>query len=56
MVVPESTVVFTVKLSAVLAERIREEARGRGTTISSLVAGALSDCLVSAGAGSPTDE
>ncbi|WP_241883191.1 hypothetical protein [Frankia sp. KB5] len=54
--VPEPTVVFTVKVPAVLAERIREEARVRGTTISSLVTGALSACLVSAGAGSPTDE
>ncbi|WP_239340563.1 hypothetical protein [Frankia sp. CiP3] len=55
VVVPAPTVVFTVKLPAVLAERIREEARVRGTTISSLVTGALSDCLVSAGAGSSTD-
>jgi len=56
IVVPEPTVVFTVKLPAVLAVRIREEARVRGTTISSLVAGALSDHLVSTGAGSPKDE
>jgi len=49
-------VVFTVKLPVVLAARVREEARVRGVTISSLVAGALSDHLVSTGAGSPTDE
>ncbi|MEX5638084.1 hypothetical protein [Parafrankia sp. FMc2] len=56
VVVPEPTVVFTVKLPAALAERTREEARACGTTISSLVTGALSDYLVSAEAGSPTDE
>ncbi|WP_322770669.1 hypothetical protein, partial [Frankia sp. Cr1] len=55
VVVPETTVVFTVKLPAVLAERIRDDARLRGATISSLVARALGDFLASAGAGSTED-
>jgi hypothetical protein len=56
VVVPEPSVVFTVKLPAVLAERIRACARLRDATISSLVARALADYLASAGAGSPEDE
>jgi hypothetical protein len=56
VVVPEPSVVFTVKLPAVLAGRIRDYARMRGVTISSLVARALSDYLASVGAGSPGDE
>ncbi|CAO5174246.1 Ribbon-helix-helix protein CopG domain-containing protein [Frankia sp. AiPs1] len=54
--VPEPNVVFTVKLPAVIAERIRADARGRGATISAVVAGALRDYLVSADVGRPTDE
>jgi hypothetical protein len=56
IVVPEPSVVFTVKLPAVLAERIRGYARPRDATISSLVARALSDFLASAGSGGPPDE
>ena len=41
--VPESTVVFTVKLPAPLVARVRELARETGTTISALVAQALSE-------------
>ncbi|WP_239342364.1 hypothetical protein [Frankia sp. CiP3] len=56
MVVPEPSVVFTVKLPVVLAERIRDYACLRGATISSLVSRALSDFLAAAGSGSPPDE
>jgi hypothetical protein len=41
--VPEPSVVFTVKLPAVLAQRVRAHARDRGITISAVVAGALSE-------------
>ena len=43
--VPEATVVFTVKLPAPLVARVRERARETGTTISALVAQALSEFL-----------
>lgn len=39
--VPEASVVFTVKLPAALAERVRVQARDTGVTISALVARAL---------------
>ena len=39
--VPEASVVFTVKLPAALAERVRAQAREAGVTISALVARAL---------------
>jgi hypothetical protein len=41
--VPEPSVVFTVKLPAVLAERVRGHAREGQTTISAVVAGALTE-------------
>lgn len=41
--VPEASVVFTVKLPAALAERVRTHARERQTTISALVARALTE-------------
>lgn len=41
--VPEASVVFTVKVPAVLAERVRAHARERQTTISAVVTGALSE-------------
>jgi Ribbon-helix-helix protein, copG family len=41
VVVPEASVVFTVKLPAALAERVRGHARDAGVTISALVARAL---------------
>ncbi len=43
--VPEATTVFTVKLSAALAARVRERARESGSTISALVAQALEEFL-----------
>lgn len=43
--VPEPSVVFTVKLPASLAVRVRERARNNGVTISSLVSRALTDAL-----------
>jgi hypothetical protein len=43
--VPEPSVVFTVKLPASLAERVREYARGSGVTISAVVARALTEFL-----------
>ena len=39
--VPEASVVFTVKLPAALARRVRADARDTGVTISALVTGAL---------------
>src|SRR5512132_2500681 len=42
---PEPSVVFTVKLPASLAARVRRHARGAGVTISAVVAGALSEFL-----------
>ena len=41
--VPEPSVVFTVKLSAVVAQRVREHAHQSQTTISAVVAGALTE-------------
>jgi hypothetical protein len=41
--VPEASVVFTVKLPAALAERVRAQARESGVTISALVARALAE-------------
>ena len=41
--VPEASVVFTVKLPAGLAGRVRAHARERGTTISAVVARALKE-------------
>jgi hypothetical protein len=43
--VPEQNVVFTVKLPAALVERVRAAARQRQSTISALVARALSEYL-----------
>ena|SRR5919199_1247340 len=43
--VPEASVVFTVKLPAALAERVRARARESGVTISALVARALAEFL-----------
>jgi hypothetical protein len=43
--VPEASVVFTVKLPAALAERVRTQARESGVTISALVARALTEFL-----------
>jgi hypothetical protein len=42
---PEATTVFTVKLSAVLAARVRAHAREAGVTISAVVAQALEEFL-----------
>ena len=44
-VVPEATVVFTVKVPAPLVARVRERARETGTTISAVVAQALGEFL-----------
>ncbi|MGX7731722.1 ribbon-helix-helix protein, CopG family [Rhodococcus sp. 2H158] len=44
-VVPEETTVFTVKLPAALAVRVREHAKESGSTISALVARALAEFL-----------
>lgn len=44
-VVPEETSVFTVKLPTVLVVRVRERARESGSTISALVAQALTEFL-----------
>jgi hypothetical protein len=41
--VPEESVVFTVKLPAALAGRVRAHARASGTTISAVVARALTE-------------
>jgi hypothetical protein len=43
--VPETSVVFTVKLPASLAARVREHAHGSGSTISAVVARALTEFL-----------
>jgi Ribbon-helix-helix protein, copG family len=43
--VPEATTVFTVRLPAALAGRVRERARESGSTISALVAQALIEFL-----------
>jgi Ribbon-helix-helix protein, copG family len=52
--VPEPSVVFTVKLPASLAGRVREHARERGVTISAVVARALSEFLDRAHRGRPS--
>lgn len=44
-IVPEEKTVFTVKLPAALAVRVREQARESGSTISALVARALTEFL-----------
>jgi hypothetical protein len=43
--IPETTTVFTVKLPAVLAARVRQRAKESGSTISALVAQALTEFL-----------
>jgi uncharacterized protein YoaH (UPF0181 family) len=43
--VPEPSVVFTVKLPASLVARVREYAHGSGSTISAVVARALTEYL-----------
>jgi hypothetical protein len=43
--VPQQTTVFTVKLPAVLVARVRERARESGSTISAVVAQALTEFL-----------
>jgi hypothetical protein len=43
--VPEASVVFTVKLPAALAGRVRAHARESGTTISAVLARALTEFL-----------
>src|SRR5436309_3043466 len=43
--VPEETTVFTVKLPSALAARVRQRARETGSTISALVAQALTEFL-----------
>ena len=52
VVVSEATVVFTVKLPAVLAVRVRERARESGSTISALVTRALTGFLARGSRGS----
>ena len=43
--VPEQTTVFTVRLPAALVARVRERARESGSTISAVVAQALTESL-----------
>jgi hypothetical protein len=43
--VPEETTVFTVKLPTALVARVRERAKASGSTISALVAQALTEFL-----------
>lgn len=45
VVAPEATTVFTVRLPAALAARVRAQARASGSTISALVAQALTEFL-----------
>jgi predicted transcriptional regulator len=45
VVVPEETTVFTVKLPSTLVARVRARARESGTTISAMVAQALTEYL-----------
>ena len=52
--VPETSVVFTVKLPASLAARVREHAHERGVTISAVVARALTEFLQRANRGRPS--
>jgi hypothetical protein len=56
MPVPETSVVFTVKLPAALAERVRAHARQRGTTISAVVTRALTEFFTPAAEGSGAGE
>jgi hypothetical protein len=51
--VPEANVVFTVKLPAALAARVRAHARESGTTISAVVARALTEFLARGRRNSP---
>jgi hypothetical protein len=51
--VPEESVVFTVKLPAALAGRVRAHARASGTTISAVVARALTEFLARGRRNSP---
>ena len=51
--VPEASVVFTVKLPAALAARVRAHARESGTTISAVVARALTEFLARGRRNSP---
>ena len=51
--VPEASVVFTVKLPAELAARVRAHARESGTTISAVVARALTEFLARGRRNSP---
>jgi predicted transcriptional regulator len=44
-VVPEPSVVFTVRLPVSLVDRLRRQARGSGRTLSSLVAQAVAELL-----------
>ena len=46
-VVPEETTVFTVKLPAALVARVRARSRESGSTISAVVAQALTEFLAS---------
>jgi hypothetical protein len=52
--VPETSVVFTVKLPASLAARVREHAHTSGVTISAVVARALTEFLHRAHRGRPS--
>ena len=51
--VPEESVVFTVKLPAALAVRVRAHARESGTTISAVVTRALTEFLARGRRNSP---
>jgi len=51
--VPEESVVFTVKLPAALAVRVRAQARESGTTISAVVTRALTEFLARGRRNSP---
>lgn len=51
--VPEASVVFTVKLPASLAARVRRRAARSGTTISATVAEALTEFLSRGGGRTP---
>jgi hypothetical protein len=51
--VPEASVVFTVKLPAALAVRVRAHARESGTTISAVVTRALTEFLARGRMNSP---
>jgi hypothetical protein len=51
VVAPEAPTVFTVRLPAVLATRVRQRARESGSTISALVVAALTEFLARGRAG-----